>query len=33
MQMYDAETLEMLPITRVADGAEQLDDTTVRLPQ
>jgi hypothetical protein len=33
VQMYDAETLEMLPLTRVADGAEQLDPTTVRLPQ
>jgi hypothetical protein len=33
MQMYDAETLELLPVTRAADGAEQLDPTTVRLPQ
>jgi hypothetical protein len=33
VQMYDAETLEMLPVTAAADGAEQLDPTTVRLPQ
>jgi hypothetical protein len=31
-QMYDAETLEKLPVTRAAGGAVQLDDTTVRLP-
>jgi len=31
-QMYDAETLEKLPVTKAADGAEQMDDTTVRLP-
>lgn len=31
-QMYDAETLEKLPVTKAADGAVQLDDTTVRLP-
>lgn len=31
-QMYDAETLEKLPVTKAADGAVQIDDTTVRLP-
>ena len=31
-QMYDAETLEKLEVTKAADGAVQLDDTTVRLP-
>jgi hypothetical protein len=31
-QVYDAETLEKLPVTKAADGAVQLDDTTVRLP-
>jgi hypothetical protein len=31
-QMYDAETLEKLPVTKAADGAAQLDDVTVRLP-
>jgi hypothetical protein len=31
-QMYDAETLEKLPVTKVADGAQQVDTTTVRLP-
>ena len=31
-QMYDAETLEKLPVTKAADGAMQLDGTTVRLP-
>lgn len=31
-QMYDAETLEKLPVTKAAAGAVQLDGTTVRLP-
>jgi hypothetical protein len=31
-QMYDAETLEKLPVTKAAGGAMQLDDSTVRLP-
>lgn len=31
-QMYDAETLDKLPLTRAAGGAERIDDTTVRLP-
>lgn len=31
-QMYDAETLEKLPVTRAVDGVVQLDDVTVRLP-
>jgi hypothetical protein len=31
-QVYDAETLEKLPVTKAVDGAVQLDDTTVRLP-
>ncbi len=31
-QMYDAETLEKLPVTKAAGGAVQVDDTTVRLP-
>lgn len=31
-QMYDAETLEKLPVTKAADGAVRMDDTTVRLP-
>ncbi len=31
-QMYDAETLEKLPVTKAADGAVQIDNTTVRLP-
>jgi hypothetical protein len=30
--MYDAETLEKLPVTKAAEGAVQVDDTTVRLP-
>jgi hypothetical protein len=31
-QVYDAETLEKLPVTKAADGALQIDATTVRLP-
>jgi hypothetical protein len=31
-QMYDAETLEKLPVTKAEDGAIQVDATTVRLP-
>jgi 4-amino-4-deoxy-L-arabinose transferase-like glycosyltransferase len=31
-QMYDAETLEKLPVTKTTDGATQLDATTVVLP-
>ena len=32
VQLYDAETLEKLPLTNAADGAAQVDDVTVRLP-
>ena len=31
-QMYDAETLEKLPVTKAVDGASLLDPTTVVLP-
>jgi hypothetical protein len=31
-QVYDAETLEKLPVTKAENGAVQLDATTVRLP-
>lgn len=31
-QMYDAETLEKLPVTKAEDGAVQLDATAVALP-
>jgi hypothetical protein len=31
-QVYDAETLEKLPVTKAENGAVQLDMTTVRLP-
>ena len=31
-QMYDAETLEKLPVTKVGGGAAQVDDVTIKLP-